>query len=64
MKKAKIIIRKKKNGLFDYKLIGKNGELLYDTRQGFETKGGVKKNIRAVAEYYCGDITNILIEWL
>lgn len=37
----------------NYRLVGRNGETLYGTLQGFETPAGMKKNLIAVATALC-----------
>ena len=52
---ARIEPKKNNQGKINYKIIGRNGKLLADVRQGFERKAGMVKNIESLKKFFAGE---------
>lgn len=50
--KRSAYIRAWKQPKLQYRMVGKNGETLYNPGQGFENVGGMKKNAKAILEAF------------
>lgn len=48
----RIEFKKNKRGEFNFKIIGRNGKVLIDNKQGYKRKAGMLKNIGALHSFF------------